>query len=165
MLKEGLQDFYASILDEVTLTGFLYKRGHSMLKSNKSRWFVLTPDKFTYYVSSGYREKKGEVVLNSEAKVSSIPDKGSNKCRFLVTCGQTKKEFEQTAPDQRTRQAWISAIQTAIGITQITIYIDYSYFIQTVIECRPGYSMQLYQIVAYLLLVGWAVLLSFRHLV
>lgn len=110
-----MQDLYDHILDEVTRTGFLYKKGHSMLKSIKSRWFALKPDKLTYYVSSGYREKKGDVILNNEAKVTSIPDKGSNKYRFQVLCGSTKKDYEQTAPDQRTKQAWMTDIQTAIG--------------------------------------------------
>jgi hypothetical protein len=96
-----------------------------MLKSLKSRWFVLKPDKLTYYVSSGYREKKGDIILNNETKVTSIPDKGSNKCRFLVTCGLTKKDYEQTAQDQRTKQAWMTDIQTAIGrwkIPRILLY-------------------------------------------
>lgn len=115
MLREGLQDLFDSIVDEVMKTGFLYKKGHSMLKTNKSRWFVLKPERLTYYVSSGYREKKGEIILNNEATVTSIPDKGSNKYRFLVICGQTKKDVEQTAPDLRTKQAWITAIQTSIS--------------------------------------------------
>lgn len=115
VLREGLQELYDHILDEVTRTGFLYKKGHSMIKSQKSRWFALKPDKLTYYVSSGYREKKGVVILNNESKVTSIPDKGSNKYKFLVTCGSTKKDYEQTAPDQRTKQAWMTDIQTAIG--------------------------------------------------
>lgn len=114
VLREGLQDLFDVILDEVTKTGFLSKKGHNMLKSQKSRWFVLKPERLTYYVTSGYREKKGEIILNNEAKVTSIPDKGSNKCRFQVTCGKTKKDYEQTAQDQRTKQAWISAVQTAI---------------------------------------------------
>ena len=96
-------------------TGFLYKKGHSMLKTNKSRWFALKPDRLLYYVSSGYREKKGELILNNEATVTSLPDKGSYKYRFTVTCGQTKKEFEMTAPDLRTKQAWIAGVQTVIG--------------------------------------------------
>lgn len=115
VLREGLQELYDLILDEVTRTGFLTKKGHGVLKSQKSRWFVLKPDKLTYYVSSGYREKKGEVIINKDAKVTSIPDKGSYKCRFAVTCGTTKKDYEQAAPDQRTKQAWITDIQTAIG--------------------------------------------------
>ena len=86
-----------------------------MLKSLKTRWFALKPDRLTYYVSSGYREKKGDMILNNEAKVTSIPDKGSNKCRFVVTCGSSKKDYEQTAPDQRTKQAWMTDIQTTIG--------------------------------------------------
>lgn len=90
-----------------------------MIKSIKSRWFVLKPERLAYYVSQGYREKKGEIVLNNEAKVVGIPDKGSNKCRFMVTCGQTKKDYEQTAPDQRTKQAWMTAIQTTIGMSCI----------------------------------------------
>ena len=106
---------YDHIIDEVTRTGFLTKKGHSVIKSHKSRWFVLKPDKLTYYVTRGYREKKGEVVLNNEAKVTSIPDKGSYKCRFVVTCGSSKKDYEHIAPDQRTKQAWITDIQTAIG--------------------------------------------------
>jgi hypothetical protein len=96
-----------------------------MLKSLKSRWFVLKPDKLTYYVSSGYREKKGDIILNNETKVTSIPDKGSNKCRFLVTCGLTKKDYEQTAQDQRTKQAWMTDIQTAIGRWKIPIILLY----------------------------------------
>lgn len=125
MLREGLQELYDFILDEVTRTGFLTKKGHSMLKSLKSRWFVLKPDKLTYYVSSGYREKKGDIILNNETKVTSIPDKGSNKCRFLVTCGLTKKDYEQTAQDQRTKQAWMTDIQTAIGRWKIPIILLY----------------------------------------
>ncbi|XP_028396627.1 switch-associated protein 70-like isoform X2 [Dendronephthya gigantea] len=114
VLREGLQELYDFILDEVTKTGFLTKKGHGMFQSQKSRWFALKPDKLTYYVSSGFREKKGDLVLNNEAKVTSIPDKGGNKYRFMVTCGSTKKEYEQMAPDQRTKQAWITEIQTAI---------------------------------------------------
>lgn len=103
-------------------TGFLNKKGHSMLKSIKSRWFALKPDSLTYYVSSGYREKKGELIVNNEAAVTSLPDKGSYKYRFVVTCGQTKRDFELTAPDLRTKQAWIAAVQTAIGRCSVIGY-------------------------------------------
>ena len=127
VLREGLQELYDFILDEVTRTGFLTKKGHNMIKTQKSRWYALKPDKLTYYVSSGFREKKGDIVLNGDAKVTSIPDKGSNKCRFSVTCGSTKKDYEQTAPDQRTKQAWMTDIQTAIG--RIILYICYLAFI------------------------------------
>lgn len=96
-------------------TGFLTKKGHSVIKSQKSRWFVLKSGTLAYYVSSGYYLKKGEIILNKNAKVTSIPDKGSNKYRFSVVCGSTNKEFEQIAPDQRTKQAWINDIQMAIG--------------------------------------------------
>ena len=100
-----------------------------MFQSQKSRWFALKPERLTYYVSSGYREKKGDLVLNNEAKVTSIPDKGGNKYRFVVTCGSTKKEYEQMAPDQRTKQAWITEIQTAIGRLKIQCLLFYKRWI------------------------------------
>ncbi len=41
----------------------------------QKRWFVLTPGKLTYYVTSKMKEKKGEISVTTKSKIESLEDK------------------------------------------------------------------------------------------
>ena len=54
---------------------------------------------------------QGELVLNSQTKVSSLEDKGNRHNMFLVTCGATEKPFTISADDQKMKHDWMLAIR------------------------------------------------------
>ena len=112
--QEGLESIVDTYVKEVVKTGLLTKKGHKV-KSLKQRWFVLQPDKFSYYTSKSCKELKGVIAINEETTVENIRDSRSVKCRFTVTCGDKNVPYEMDAPDQRTKNEWITAIQTCIG--------------------------------------------------
>ena len=58
---------------------------------------------------------QGKLVLNSNTNVRSIPDKGTRRYRFEVTCGESGTLLEIQADDQRMKQNWMLAIRKVGG--------------------------------------------------
>lgn len=54
---------------------------------------------------------QGKIILASQTHVSSLEDKGGRKHLFFVRCGQSGKEYEISADDNRSRNEWLLAIK------------------------------------------------------
>ena len=110
--EEALEEIVDHVVNEVIKQGHLTKKGHKV-RSMKGRWFVLKPRNLSYYTSRTCAEKKGEVIISKTTKVENGSEKG--KYRFVIIGEDKKTSYEMEARDQRTRQEWVAAIQTAIG--------------------------------------------------
>uniref|UniRef100_A0A2K6LF20 Switch-associated protein 70 n=1 Tax=Rhinopithecus bieti TaxID=61621 RepID=A0A2K6LF20_RHIBE len=81
------------------------------------RWFVLKPNIISYYVSEDLKDKKGDILLDENCCVESLPDKDGKKCLFLVKCFD--KTFEISASDKKKKQEWIQAIHSTIHLLKL----------------------------------------------
>ncbi|XP_064394546.1 uncharacterized protein LOC135341815 [Halichondria panicea] len=115
---EVIGDMVDEIVNGVLKTGRLTKKGH-MRKNWKNRWFVLQRTVLRYYMSRDNMTLKGQLVLNGNTEVKSIPDKGKRRFCFHVTCGHTGTPFEIAAEDQRTKHEWMLAIRKAIALAKV----------------------------------------------
>ena len=50
------------------------------------------------------------MVINCNTKVRSIPDKGKRMYCFEVICGVTKKPFDMSSDDEKSKHEWILVI-------------------------------------------------------
>ncbi|XP_041934617.1 differentially expressed in FDCP 6 homolog [Alosa sapidissima] len=110
-LDEVFMEMYHNVLKK----GYMLKKGH-VRKNWQERWFVLKPGLMLYYVGENLREKKGEITLDQNCVVETLPDREGKRCLFCIkTPGRT---FEMSASDQKQRVEWIQATQTALRLTQ-----------------------------------------------
>uniref|UniRef100_A0A673ZPD5 Switch-associated protein 70 n=1 Tax=Salmo trutta TaxID=8032 RepID=A0A673ZPD5_SALTR len=100
----------------VTEEGYMMKKGHKR-KNWTERWFLLRPNSISYYVSEDLAEKKGDILLDGNCCVESLPDKEGKKCLFYVKCSD--KSYEISASDKKRKQEWIQAIQTCISLLKL----------------------------------------------
>uniref|UniRef100_A0A8C7TJZ2 Switch-associated protein 70 n=1 Tax=Oncorhynchus mykiss TaxID=8022 RepID=A0A8C7TJZ2_ONCMY len=100
----------------VTEEGYMMKKGHKR-KNWTERWFLLKPNSISYYVSEDLAEKKGDILLDGNCCVESLPDKEGKKCLFYVKCSD--KSYEISASDKKRKQEWIQAIQTCISLLKL----------------------------------------------
>ncbi|XP_071790193.1 uncharacterized protein [Asterias amurensis] len=116
-IAEAVLEVYDEIIEEVEKKGLLFKRGHK-IKSWKERWFVLKPGCLSYYTNRNEKEKKGDVFITSCWEAENIPDQKSYKNVFAIwtkECKQQEKtRYELSAPDPRTRQAWLIAVRAIV---------------------------------------------------
>ncbi|XP_051778010.1 LOW QUALITY PROTEIN: switch-associated protein 70b [Erpetoichthys calabaricus] len=112
-LSMGINEVFQELILDVLKKGYIFKKGHKR-KNWTERWFVLKPSHISYYVSEDLTEKKGDILLNGNCCVESLPDKDGKKCLFLIKC--SSKSFEISASDKKKKQEWIQAIQTAINL-------------------------------------------------
>ncbi|ESO97449.1 hypothetical protein LOTGIDRAFT_231610 [Lottia gigantea] len=118
-LSQGIKEIRNDILHDILKKGYLVKYGNRVT-TWKERWFILYCKCLMYYTSQylgGGKEEdidsKGNIEINTETKVESIPDKpGSKPNRFFVKV--PGRNYELCAPDLRSKNEWISAIQKAI---------------------------------------------------
>uniref|UniRef100_A0A2K5QYR9 Switch-associated protein 70 n=1 Tax=Cebus imitator TaxID=2715852 RepID=A0A2K5QYR9_CEBIM len=96
--------------------GYMMKKGHRR-KNWTERWFVLKPNIISYYVSEDLNDKKGDILLDENCCVESLPDKDGKKCLFLVKCFD--KTFEISASDKKKKQEWIQAIHSTIHLLKL----------------------------------------------
>ena len=94
-----------------------------------SPWFWASPQMFWKVEINGFltdlyytthtvhtlTHLQGKLVLNGRTEVDSLPDKGSKKYMFRVTCGHTGTPFLIYADDQRSKHEWILAIKRVRG--------------------------------------------------
>ncbi|XP_055790693.1 switch-associated protein 70b isoform X2 [Salvelinus fontinalis] len=99
-----------------TEEGYMMKKGHKR-KNWTERWFLLKPNSISYYVSEDLAEKKGDILLDGNCCVESLPDKEGKKCLFYVKCSD--KSYEISASDKKRKQEWIQAIQTCISLLKL----------------------------------------------
>ncbi|MEE6498765.1 hypothetical protein FKM82_003223 [Ascaphus truei] len=96
--------------------GYLWKKGHKR-KNWTERWFVLKTNVITYYVGEELKDKKGEIMLDENCCVESLPDRDGKKCLLLVKC--LDKSYEISASDKKKKQEWIQAIQTVVNLRRL----------------------------------------------
>ncbi|XP_005989749.1 switch-associated protein 70 [Latimeria chalumnae] len=112
----GINEVYHELILDVLKQGYMWKKGHKR-KNWTERWFVLKPNVISYYVSEDLKEQKGEIPLDGNCCVESLPDKEGKKCLFLIKCSD--KTFEISASDKKKKQEWIQAIQTTINLLRL----------------------------------------------
>ncbi|KAF4101291.1 switch-associated protein 70b isoform X1 [Onychostoma macrolepis] len=115
-LSMGINEVFQELILDVLKQGYMMKKGHKR-KNWTERWFLLKPNLISYYVSEDLTEKKGDILLDGNCCVESLPDKEGKKCLFYVKCSD--KSFEISASDKKKKQEWIQAIQTCITLLKV----------------------------------------------
>ncbi|KAM3877029.1 switch-associated protein 70 [Diretmus argenteus] len=112
----GITEVFQELILDVLKQGYMMKKGHKR-KNWTDRWFVLRPNSMSYYVCEDLADQKGDIVLDRNCRVESLPDKEGKKCLFIIKC--TDKSFEISASDKKKKQEWIQAIQTCIQLLRL----------------------------------------------
>ncbi|KAI5945350.1 switch-associated protein 70 isoform X2 [Manis javanica] len=112
----AINEVFNELILDVLKQGYMMKKGHKR-KNWTERWFVLKPNIISYYVSEDLKDKKGDIFLDGNCCVESLPDKDGKKCLFLVKCFD--KSFEISASDKKKKQEWIQAIHSAIHLLRL----------------------------------------------
>uniref|UniRef100_K7G8C5 Switch-associated protein 70 n=1 Tax=Pelodiscus sinensis TaxID=13735 RepID=K7G8C5_PELSI len=115
-ISMAINEVFNELILDVLKQGYMLKKGHRR-KNWTERWFVLKPSSISYYVSEDLKDKKGDIVLDENCCVESLPDKDGKKCLFLIKC--LDKSFEISASDKKKKQEWIQAIQTTVNLLRV----------------------------------------------
>ncbi|XP_063053733.1 switch-associated protein 70b [Engraulis encrasicolus] len=115
-LSMGINELFQELILDVLKQGYMMKKGHKR-KNWTERWFLLRPSSISYYTSEDLAEKKGDILLDGNCCVESLPDKEGKKCLLFIKCSE--KSFEISASDKKKRQEWIQAIQTSILLLKL----------------------------------------------
>ncbi|MBN3322433.1 SWP70 protein, partial [Atractosteus spatula] len=115
-LSMGITEVFQELIMDVLKQGYMMKKGHKR-KNWTERWFLLRPSAISYYVSEDLTEKKGDITLDGNCCVESLPDKEGKKCLFIIKC--TDKCFEISASDKKKKPEWIQGIQTCISLLKL----------------------------------------------
>uniref|UniRef100_A0A3Q3K6F0 PH domain-containing protein n=1 Tax=Monopterus albus TaxID=43700 RepID=A0A3Q3K6F0_MONAL len=103
-LSLGISEVFQELILDVLKQGYMMKKGHKR-KNWTERWFVLQPNSLSYYVCEDLVEKRGDIILDPNCCVESLPDRDGKKCLFIIKCTDKKK--------------WIQAIQTSIQLLRL----------------------------------------------
>ncbi|XP_077995517.1 uncharacterized protein LOC144448997 [Glandiceps talaboti] len=116
-VAEAVAEIYDEIINEVVKKGIMTKKGHR-LASWKERWFILKHGCLSYFTNKDLREQKGVIMLNASWKIESLPDKGNNRNRVLIQTEEhmkgDKNKYEICAPDPKSKQEWIMAVEQVL---------------------------------------------------
>lgn len=112
----AINEVFNELILDVLKQGYMMKKGHRR-KNWTERWFVLKPNIISYYVSEDLKDKKGDILLDENCCVESLPDKDGKKCLFLIKCFD--KTFEISASDKKKKQEWIQAIHSTIHLLKL----------------------------------------------
>ncbi|XP_008051899.1 switch-associated protein 70, partial [Carlito syrichta] len=112
----AINEVFNELILDVLKQGYMMKKGHRR-KNWTERWFVLKPNIISYYVSEDLKDKKGDILLDENCCVESLPDKDGKKCLFLIKC--LDKTFEISASDKKKKQEWIQAIHSTIHLLKL----------------------------------------------
>ncbi|KAJ7998156.1 hypothetical protein DPEC_G00219670 [Dallia pectoralis] len=115
-LSMGITEVFHELILDVLKQGYMMKKGHKR-KNWTERWFVLLPNSISYYVSEDLTEKKGDIMLDGNCCVESLPDKEGKKCLLVVKC--LDRSYEISASDKKRKQEWVQAIQTCISLLNL----------------------------------------------
>uniref|UniRef100_A0A7N8Y3U7 Switch-associated protein 70 n=1 Tax=Mastacembelus armatus TaxID=205130 RepID=A0A7N8Y3U7_9TELE len=116
ILSMGINEVYQELILDVLKQGYMMKKGHKR-KNWTERWFVLRPKSLSYYIGEDLVENKGDITLDQNCCVESLPDRDGKKCLFIIKC--TDKSFEISASDKKKKHEWIQAIQTCIQMLRL----------------------------------------------
>ncbi|KAM8939990.1 switch-associated protein 70 [Pelodytes ibericus] len=114
----AINEVFNELVLDILKQGYMWKKGHKR-KNWTERWFVLKPNMITYYVSEDMKDKKGDINLDENCCVKSLPDKDGKKCLFLVKC--LDKSYEISASDKKKKQEWIQVIQTVVNLRKLRL--------------------------------------------
>ena len=106
--------------------GVMMKKGH-LVKNWKERRFILYPGQLVYYTLDSKPILQGSCSITSRSVVQRVSGYSQYDHRFLVTCGETGKEFEISAPSSKARDEWIAHIQFSIchpGLTTLDHFLQ-----------------------------------------
>ncbi|KAG7483116.1 hypothetical protein JOB18_039673 [Solea senegalensis] len=112
-LSLGIDEVFQELILDMLKQGYMMKKGQRRKNWNE-RWFVLRPNSLSYYDSEDLVEKKGNIILDQNCFVESLPDKDGKKCLFIIKC--SNRSFEVSASDKKKKQEWIQVIQTCIQL-------------------------------------------------
>ncbi|XP_012639475.1 switch-associated protein 70 isoform X1 [Microcebus murinus] len=112
----AINEVFNELILDVLKQGYMMKKGHRR-KNWTERWFVLKPNIISYYVSEDLKDKKGDILLDENCCVESLPDRDGKKCLFLIKCFD--KTFEISASDKKKKQEWIQAIHSTIHLLKL----------------------------------------------
>ncbi|XP_060033177.1 switch-associated protein 70 isoform X2 [Erinaceus europaeus] len=112
----AINEVFDELILDVLKQGYMMKKGHRR-KNWTERWFVLRPNRISYYVGEDLKDKKGDILLDENCCVEPLPDKDGKKCLFLIKCFD--KTFEISASDKKKKQEWIQAIHSAIHLLKL----------------------------------------------
>ncbi|KAF5918844.1 hypothetical protein HPG69_005884 [Diceros bicornis minor] len=112
----AINEVFNELILDVLKQGYMMKKGHKR-KNWTERWFVLKPNIISYYVGEDLKDKKGDILLDENCCVESLPDKDGKKCLFLIKCFD--KTFEISASDKKKKQEWIQAIHSTIHLLKL----------------------------------------------
>ncbi|XP_053881163.1 switch-associated protein 70 [Malaclemys terrapin pileata] len=115
-ISMAVNEVFNELILDVLKQGYMLKKGHRR-KNWTERWFVLKPNIISYYASEDLKDKKGDIILDENCFVESLPDKDGKKCLFLIKC--LDKSFEISASDKKKKQEWIQAIQTTVNLLRV----------------------------------------------
>uniref|UniRef100_A0A7N6AVI8 Switch-associated protein 70 n=1 Tax=Anabas testudineus TaxID=64144 RepID=A0A7N6AVI8_ANATE len=115
-LSLAINEVFQELILDVLKQGYMMKKGHKR-KNWTERWFILRPNSMSYYVGEDLVEKKGDIILDQNCCVESLPDKDGKKCLFIIKC--TDISFEISASDKKKKQEWIQAIQKCIQLRRL----------------------------------------------
>ncbi|KAG9475883.1 hypothetical protein GDO78_003989 [Eleutherodactylus coqui] len=114
----AISEVFNELVLDVLKQGYLWKKGHKR-KNWTERWFVLKPNVMSYYVSEDLKDKKGDIILDGNCCVESLPDRDGKKCLFLVKC--VEKSYEISASDKKKKQEWIQDVQTVVNLRKMGV--------------------------------------------
>lgn len=114
----AINEVFNELVLDVLKQGYLWKKGHKR-KNWTERWFVLKPNVISYYVSEDLKDKKGDIILDGNCCVESLPDRDGKRCLLLVKC--VEKSYEISASDKKKKQEWIQDIQTVVNLRKMGI--------------------------------------------
>ncbi|KAF7486186.1 switch-associated protein 70 [Marmota monax] len=115
-ISMAINEVFNELILDVLKQGYMMKKGHRR-KNWTERWFVLKPNIISYYVSEDLKDKKGDILLDENCCVESLPDKDGKKCLFIIKCFD--KTFEISASDKKKKQEWIQAIHSTIHLLKL----------------------------------------------
>ncbi|XP_052245022.1 switch-associated protein 70-like isoform X2 [Dreissena polymorpha] len=112
-VSDGLNQLSEKYLTNILMKGMIHKRGYKH-KSWKDRWLVLTPIQLRYYVNSQEKLIKGSITFDDSCKIRVQQDRPTSKQnRFILET--SKKPYEMSAADVKTKNEWVAALEEAIG--------------------------------------------------
>ncbi|XP_066300449.1 switch-associated protein 70-like [Branchiostoma lanceolatum] len=114
---EAVTELHKELVLDVVKEGLMSKKGH--VRTNwKERWFVLKPCSLVYYTSKDQKDKKGEILNPTPWKVELLGEKSREGKQRLLLTAKANMSYEMAASDLRSRQAWITAIQSVIDLSK-----------------------------------------------
>ncbi|XP_068997271.1 differentially expressed in FDCP 6 homolog isoform X1 [Embiotoca jacksoni] len=134
IISMAIEEAYREIVGDVLKEGYMWKKGQ-LRRNWKERWFTLRPSNLSYYTTEDRKDCQGNIALDGNCCVEEVdddqilfgrskwiknllfpvlPDRDGKRCMFCLKT--LSKTYEMSASDNKQRQEWTTAIQTAIRL-------------------------------------------------